>query len=70
MPLEQHRHFNKILNDMVNKTQAREYRVNIKAVPQLDIDIHIMCRESVSSINTQTKQTNSTRYQTADKSFE
>ncbi|KAF1798186.1 mRNA triphosphatase CET1 [Mucor lusitanicus] len=26
MPLEQHRHFNKILNDMVNKTQAREYR--------------------------------------------
>lgn len=30
MPLEQHRHFNKILNDMVNKTQAREYRVNIK----------------------------------------
>ncbi|CEP08788.1 hypothetical protein [Parasitella parasitica] len=26
MPLEQHRHFNKILNDMVNKTQVREYR--------------------------------------------
>ena len=32
MPLEQHRHFNKILNEMVNKTQAREYRVNMKSI--------------------------------------
>ncbi|KAI8368186.1 mRNA triphosphatase CET1 [Radiomyces spectabilis] len=26
MPLEQHRHFNKMLNDLVNKTQARDYK--------------------------------------------
>ncbi|KAI9483861.1 MAG: CYTH-like domain-containing protein [Benjaminiella poitrasii] len=26
MPLEQHRHFNKMLNDMVNKSQARDYK--------------------------------------------
>ncbi|KAI7904262.1 CYTH-like domain-containing protein [Cokeromyces recurvatus] len=26
MPLEQHRHFNKMLNDMVTRTQAREYK--------------------------------------------
>ncbi|GAA5800227.1 hypothetical protein HPULCUR_005652 [Helicostylum pulchrum] len=26
MPLEQHRHFNKMLNETVNRTQAREYK--------------------------------------------
>lgn len=27
MPLEQHRHFNNILNETVKRTQARDYKV-------------------------------------------
>jgi polynucleotide 5'-triphosphatase len=29
MPLEQHRHFNNILNETVKRTQARDYKVNV-----------------------------------------
>ncbi|KAG1454407.1 hypothetical protein G6F56_007328 [Rhizopus delemar] len=39
MPLEQHRHFNKLLNEMVNKTQAKDYkgeRIQYKHTNEID----------------------------------
>ncbi|CEI88299.1 hypothetical protein G6F70_004363 [Rhizopus microsporus] len=39
MSLEQHRHFNKLLNDMVNKTQAKDYkgeRIRYKHTNEID----------------------------------
>jgi hypothetical protein len=55
MPLEQHRHFNKILNDTVNRSQAREYKVNY--INQVATLVIIMLnRENVSNISIQLKQ--------------
>ncbi|KAI8988469.1 CYTH-like domain-containing protein [Mycotypha africana] len=57
MPLEQHRHYNKILNDMVNKTQARDYRgERIKYKHTMETDRFYIIPNSKSKIRVSTEQ--------------
>lgn len=62
MALEQHRHFNKMLNEMVTKTRAKDYKVKALLINSTLQKLKLTYRVNVFNINIPTKLIDSTLY--------